>query len=78
VRRRACSAAATAWVTRHEALDHARAIVAATDLPVSGDLEKGFDDAPEGAAETIRLAATVGLVGGSITTAATHKSCCSI
>jgi 2-methylisocitrate lyase-like PEP mutase family enzyme len=53
-------------VTRQEALDHAQAIVAATDLPVSADLEKGFDDAPEGAAETIRLAAAVGLVGGSI------------
>jgi len=53
-------------VTRQEALDHSRAIVAATDLPVSADLEKGFDDAPEGAAETIRLAADVGLVGGSI------------
>jgi 2-methylisocitrate lyase-like PEP mutase family enzyme len=53
-------------VSRQEALDHARAIVEATDLPVSGDLEKGFDDAPECAAETIRLAAAVGLVGGSI------------
>jgi 2-methylisocitrate lyase-like PEP mutase family enzyme len=49
-------------MTRQEALDHARAIVEATDLPVSADLEKGFDDAPAGAAETIRLAATVGLV----------------
>jgi 2-methylisocitrate lyase-like PEP mutase family enzyme len=53
-------------VTRQEALDHAGSIVAATDLPVSAELEKGFDDAPEGAAETIRLAAIVGLVGGSI------------
>jgi 2-methylisocitrate lyase-like PEP mutase family enzyme len=53
-------------VTRQEALDHACVIVAATDLPVSADLEKGFDDAPEGVAETIRLAATVGLIGGSI------------
>jgi 2-methylisocitrate lyase-like PEP mutase family enzyme len=53
-------------VTRDEALAHARAIVEATDLPVSADLEKGFGDAPEVAAETIRLAATVGLVGGSI------------
>ena len=53
-------------VSRQEALDHAGAIVAATDLPVSADLEKGFDDAPAGAAETIRLAAGVGLVGGSI------------
>jgi 2-methylisocitrate lyase-like PEP mutase family enzyme len=53
-------------VTRTEALAHARAIVTATDLPVSADLEKGFGDAPAEAAETIRLAAEVGLVGGSI------------
>jgi len=53
-------------VTREEALAHARAIVTATDLPVSADLEKGFGDAPEAAAETIRLAAGMGLVGGSI------------
>jgi 2-methylisocitrate lyase-like PEP mutase family enzyme len=53
-------------VTRDEALGHARAIVAATDLPVSADLEKGFGDAPSDAAETIRLAAEAGLVGGSI------------
>jgi len=53
-------------ITREEALALARAIVIATDLPVSGDLEKGFGDAPEVVAETIRLAAEVGLVGGSI------------
>ena len=53
-------------VTREEALTQARAIVAATDLPVSADLEKGFADAPEAVAETIRLAAEVGLAGGSI------------
>jgi 2-methylisocitrate lyase-like PEP mutase family enzyme len=53
-------------VSRDEALAHARAIVEATDLPVSADLEKGFGDAPSAAAETIRLAAGVGLVGGSI------------
>lgn len=53
-------------VTRDEALAHARAIVEAVDLPVSADLEKGFGDAPEDAAETIRRAASVGLVGGSI------------
>jgi 2-methylisocitrate lyase-like PEP mutase family enzyme len=53
-------------VTREEAMAHARAIVAATELPVSADLEKGFGDAPEAAAETIRLAAQAGLVGGSI------------
>lgn len=53
-------------VTRDEALAHARAIVAATDLPVSADLEKCFGDAPAVAAETIRMAAEVGLAGGSI------------
>jgi len=53
-------------VTRDEALAHAHAIVAATDLPVSADLEKGFGDEPSDAAETIRLAAEAGLVGGSI------------
>ena len=41
-------------------------IVDATDLPVSADLEKGFGDAPEVVAETIRLAAEVGLVGCTI------------
>ncbi|HEX9819939.1 MAG TPA: isocitrate lyase/phosphoenolpyruvate mutase family protein [Methylomirabilota bacterium] len=60
-------------VTRQEALAHARAIVEATDLPVSADLEKGFGDAPEAAAETIRLAAGVGLVGGSIEDATGDK-----
>jgi 2-methylisocitrate lyase-like PEP mutase family enzyme len=53
-------------VTRDEALAHCRAIVAATDLPVSADLEKGFGDTPEAAAEAIRLAGGIGLVGGSI------------
>src|SRR5215469_17337546 len=40
-------------VTREEALAHCAAIVGAVDLPVSADLEKGFDDTPRGAAETI-------------------------
>ena len=60
-------------VTREEALAHARVIVAATDLPVSADLEKGFGDSPETVAETIRLAAGVGLVGGSIEDATGNK-----
>jgi 2-methylisocitrate lyase-like PEP mutase family enzyme len=60
-------------VTREEALAQARAIVAATDLPVSADLEKGFGDAPAVAAETIRMAAEVGLVGGSIEDATGDK-----
>ena len=53
-------------VTRDEALANAAQIVAAVDLPVSGDLENGYGDAPEIAAETIRYAAEAGLVGGSI------------
>lgn len=53
-------------VTRDEALSNARLIVNATNLPVAADLEKGFGDSPEDAAETIRQAAGVGLVGGSI------------
>jgi 2-methylisocitrate lyase-like PEP mutase family enzyme len=53
-------------VTREEALAHCKAIVDATDLPVSADLEKGFGDTPQATAETIRLAAGIGLVGGSI------------
>ena len=60
-------------VTREEALAHCRAIVEATDLPVSADLEKGFGDAPSAAAETIRLAASAGLVGGSIEDATGDK-----
>ena len=53
-------------ISREEALANARLVVEATDLPVTGDLEKGFGDDPEAAAETIRQAAAVGLVGGSI------------
>jgi 2-methylisocitrate lyase-like PEP mutase family enzyme len=53
-------------VSREETLANAKAIVDATGLPVSADLENGFGDAPEAAAETIRQAAAVGLVGGSI------------
>ena len=53
-------------LTREEALAHARVIVDATELPVSADLEKGFGDAPEAVAETIRLAAEAGLVGCTI------------
>src|SRR5436190_20825621 len=62
-------------VRRDEALAHARAIVEATDLPVSADLEKGFGDAPADAAETIRLAADAGLVGGSIEDATGDPAC---
>jgi 2-methylisocitrate lyase-like PEP mutase family enzyme len=53
-------------LTREQALAHSRSIVEATDLPVSADLEKGFGDAPEAVAETIRRAAEAGLVGCTI------------
>src|SRR5215469_8935923 len=53
-------------LTRDQALDHARTIAQATDLPVSADLEKGFGEAPEIVAETVRLAGQVGLVGCTI------------
>lgn len=53
-------------VGREGTLANAAEIVAATDLPVNGDLENGFGDSPEAAAETIRMAAEAGLVGGSI------------
>jgi 2-methylisocitrate lyase-like PEP mutase family enzyme len=56
----------TASVSRQEALTNARSIVQATPLPVAADLENGYGPAPEDAAETIRLAAEAGLVGGSI------------
>jgi 2-methylisocitrate lyase-like PEP mutase family enzyme len=53
-------------LTRDESLAHARLIVDATDLPVSADLGKGFGDGPKVVAETVRLAAAVGLVGCTI------------
>ena len=53
-------------VTRDEALAHAATIVAATDLPVSADLENGFADDPDGVAETVDQALQTGLAGCSI------------
>ncbi len=57
-------------VTRDEALAHAETLVAATPLPVSGDFENGFAEAPEGVVETVRLACEAGLAGISIEDAA--------
>ena len=53
-------------VTRDEALAHAERLVAATGLPVSGDFENGFGEAPETVAETVRLSAEAGLAGISV------------
>ncbi len=53
-------------LSRDELLANAWEIVKASPLPVSADLQNGFGDTPEACARTIRLAADVGLVGGSI------------
>lgn len=64
----------TASVTRDEALANAKTIVDATHLPVAADLENGYGHNPEDAAETIRLAAAAGLVGGSIEDATSDEA----
>ncbi len=61
-------------VSREEAFAQIREIVAATDLPVAADLEKGFGDSPAVVAETIRMAAQAGCVGGSIEDATSDKA----
>jgi 2-methylisocitrate lyase-like PEP mutase family enzyme len=53
-------------VTRDEALAHAAAIVGATPLPVSADLEKCFADDPAEVARTVALAVGAGLAGCSV------------
>lgn len=57
---------ADSTVSRADTIENCRTIAAATDLPVNADLENCFADEPEAAAETIRLAAEAGVVGGSI------------
>ena len=53
-------------VTRDEAIAHSKTLVDATDIPVSADLENGFGDDERTVADTVRLAADVGLAGCSI------------
>jgi 2-methylisocitrate lyase-like PEP mutase family enzyme len=55
-----------AAVSRDETLEHVRAIVDATPLPVTADLENGFGESPETVAQTVRLAGEIGLAGASI------------
>jgi 2-methylisocitrate lyase-like PEP mutase family enzyme len=65
----------TGALNRGITLANAKAIVDATDLPVSADLENGYADSPETVAETIRLAGQVaGVVGGSIEDATTDPN----
>ncbi len=59
-------------IDRDRMLAHVAAIAAATELPVSADLENGYGDAPEIVAETINLAAAAGVVGCSIEDATGH------
>ena len=60
-------------ISIEESLANSRLICASTTLPVSADLEKGFGDAPDATAKAIRMAAGVGLVGGSIEDATGRK-----
>ncbi|WP_380052540.1 isocitrate lyase/phosphoenolpyruvate mutase family protein [Falsihalocynthiibacter sp. SS001] len=50
-------------VKRDEALTHAQDLIAAVDIPVSGDFENGFGETPDEVAETVRLAGEIGLAG---------------
>ncbi len=53
-------------VSRDEMIAHCRDLAAATDVPISADLENCYAHAPKEAAETLLRAAAAGVVGGSI------------
>lgn len=53
-------------IGRAQTIAHLRELAAATSLPVSADLENCYGTHPRDAAETIRMAAAAGVVGGSI------------
>src|SRR6202140_2298726 len=53
-------------ISRDMALAHLQDIVAATDLPVNADFERGFALDPAGVAESVRLAIETGVAGLSI------------
>lgn len=53
-------------VTLEETLAHYTALAAATNVPINGDFENAFADAPAAAAENIRRAAATGIAGCSI------------
>jgi 2-methylisocitrate lyase-like PEP mutase family enzyme len=63
---------AAAAMSRAEGIAHLRMLVEATSLPVNGDLENGYGDAPDAVAETIRQAIAVGAAGCSIEDATGH------
>jgi 2-methylisocitrate lyase-like PEP mutase family enzyme len=62
----------TTNLTRDGILANAKEIVEATNLPVSADLQNGFGPSPETCSETVRLASSIGLAGGSIEDATGH------
>ena len=53
-------------VTLEELAGHVSTLVAASDLPISVDMENGFGASPEHAARAVETMAAVGAVGGSI------------
>jgi len=60
-------------ICRETMLAHIAAIVEATDLPVSADLESSYADDEDGVSETFRLAAETGAVGASIEDASGNR-----
>ncbi len=53
-------------VSRDEALERLRQIVACVDVPVNADLESGYGGSPEEVGETVRLAIAAGAAGANI------------
>ena len=53
-------------ISRDMALDHLRQMVAATDLPLNADFERGFAADAAGVAQSVRLAIDTGVAGLSI------------
>src|SRR6185312_8293078 len=55
-----------AGMSRDAVLEHLRAMVAATELPVNADFESGYARDPDGVAQSVRLAVETGVAGLSI------------
>lgn len=53
-------------VTRAMVLEHLRALVAATEVPINADFEGGFGSTPAEVAESVRMAVDTGVAGLSI------------
>ena len=57
---------ADGMVTLDEKLEHCQKLAAATDIPITADMENGYADDPESVAACIRNVAATGVVGASI------------